>query len=295
MKIKNYEIKKKLLVGFGIPLGLFLVTIMVFIGGVFYIQNQFSDFYNYTYELSKNTQSSCTAVQGAAKSVAFSMVLTDEKMIQSFQDNAAGYMDTLEANLEELVDVYRDDTTKIKETLNIIKEAKGYREEIEAAVLAQKPAEALTLYMTKYGPKMTAIQTNIQELNQIVEELASTTFLSGRSGSTWILLLALIISVISLVATVTMAKRLIVNLTQPIKEIEHAAKEMTEGNLSVTVDYESEDELGSLAHSMKTLGDDVNEIIHDIAYIFSWEVLGIHCHFHQQRDTGHQNFSVHSS
>ena len=36
MKIKNYEIKKKLLVSFGIPLGLFLVTIVVFIAGVFY-------------------------------------------------------------------------------------------------------------------------------------------------------------------------------------------------------------------------------------------------------------------
>ncbi len=269
MKIKNYEIKKKLLVSFGIPLGLFLVTIVVFIAGVFYIQGQFSDFYTYTYELSKNTQNSCTAVQGAAKSVAFSMVLTDEKMIQAFQDNAVQYMETLEVNLEELEDIYRDDTTKIKETLTIVSEAMEERKDIEKAVLAGQPAEALNLYMTKYGPKMTAIQTNIQELTQVVEELATTTFLSGRSGSTWILLLALIISAISLVATIGMAKQLITNLTQPIKEIEKAAKEMTEGNLTVTIDYESEDELGSLARSMKILGDDVSEIIQDISYILS--------------------------
>ena len=119
MKIKNYEIKKKLLVSFGIPLVSFFATIVVFIVGVFYIQGQFSDFYNYTYELSKNTQSSCTAVQGAAKSVAFSMVLTDEKMIQAFQNNAVEYMDELEKNLEDFIDIYRDDTTKIKETLTI--------------------------------------------------------------------------------------------------------------------------------------------------------------------------------
>ena len=165
--------------------------------------------------------------------------------------------------------IYRDDKTKIKETLSVVKEAESYREEIEVAVMNGQQAEALTLYMSKYGPKMTAIQTNIQELTQVVEELAANNFLSGRSGSTWMLLLALIISGISLVATVTMAKQLISNLTQPIKEIEKAAKEMTEGNLRVTIDYESEDELGSLARSMKTLGDDVNEIIGDISNILS--------------------------
>ena len=267
MKMKNYNIKKKLLVSFGIPLLLFFVTIVIFVGGVFYIQGQFSDFYNYSYELSKNTQASCTAVQGAAKSVAVSMALSDAKMIQSFQDNAAEYMDTLEDNLEYLLDIYKEDTTKIKETLVIVEEAKEYREQIEEVVLAQNSAEALTLYVTKYGPKMTAIQTNIQELNQLVEELSATTFLSSRSSSTWILLASLIVSGISLAVTVAMAKKLIVNLTQPIKEIEKAAKEMTEGNFQVAIDYESEDELGSLTNSMKVLCDDVREIIEDIAHI----------------------------
>ena len=269
MKMKNYTIKKKLLISFGIPFCLFFATILIFINGVVFIQGQFGEFYDYSYELSKKTQYACTAVQGATKSVASSMLFSDEKMINSFQKNAAEYMSTLKNTLDDLLDVYQADTAKIKETIALIEEAMGYREDIEEVLLAQKSEEAMTLYITKYGPKMTAIQTNIQELSTMVEELAANTFFASRKSSTWILLAALIVSFVSLAITVVMAKRLIVNLIQPIKEIERAAKEMTEGSLSVTIDYESEDELGSLSHSMKVLCGDVNEIIRDISHILA--------------------------
>ncbi len=288
MDIKNCNIKKKILFSFIIPIELFFLTIVIFVSGVFFIQGNFSDFYNYAYELSRNTQNSCTAVQGAAKSVAVSMSLSDAKMIQSFQDNAAEYMDTLESNLEDFLEIYDDDKTEIKknlnkikesdvvdygvqieETLRLIEEAKEYRQAIEEVMIAGKPEEALTLYITKYGPKMTAIQTNIQNLDVAVGKIADTTFFSSRTSSTWILLVSLIVSAVSLIVTVGMAKKLITNLTQPIKEIEKAAKEMTEGNFSVTINYESEDELGSLVRSMNILCDDVKEIIEDIARILS--------------------------
>ena len=53
MGIKDYKIRKKLTVSFGTTLAWFLVTVIIFISGLLYIQSCFKNFYNYTYELSK--------------------------------------------------------------------------------------------------------------------------------------------------------------------------------------------------------------------------------------------------
>lgn len=59
------------------------------------------------------------------------------------------------------------------------------------------------------------------------------------------------------------------NLTNPVDELEHVAKEMAAGNLNCDIIYQSEDELGSLADSMRSFCTNVNEIIEDIGYVLS--------------------------
>lgn len=59
-------------------------------------------------------------------------------------------------------------------------------------------------------------------------------------------------------------KRVLETILEPLHEVEAVAKELTEGNLHSTLEYHSEDEIGSLAHSMRKsiriLGSYVDDI-----------------------------------
>lgn len=59
-------------------------------------------------------------------------------------------------------------------------------------------------------------------------------------------------------------KRVLETILEPLHEVEAVAKELTEGNLHSTLEYRSEDEIGSLAHSMRKsiriLGSYVDDI-----------------------------------
>ena len=267
--MKDYNIRKKLVVSFGTTLVWFFITVVVFISGLLYVQSCFKDFYSYTYELSKNTLDSRMAVQGSVKSVAITLLTDDRASIERFQNDATTYLNRLSDNLEYLLDVYRDDTTTIKETIKVVDKAKEYRNQLNDLLLAGNKAEALNVYMTLFGPTMTTVQTNMQSMDEITEALAVETFVSANKSNIIIFIVTIIISIICFISTAMQAKKLILLLTQPIMEIEHAAKEMVEGNFDIAIHYESEDELGSLAYSMKVLSDDVKEIIEDIAHILS--------------------------
>ena len=59
-------------------------------------------------------------------------------------------------------------------------------------------------------------------------------------------------------------RRVLETILKPLHEVEAVAKELTEGNLHSTLEYHSEDEIGSLAHSMRKsiriLGSYVDDI-----------------------------------
>ncbi|MGL5257458.1 MAG: methyl-accepting chemotaxis protein, partial [Proteocatella sp.] len=57
--------------------------------------------------------------------------------------------------------------------------------------------------------------------------------------------------------------RFTVKITEPIKEIEEAAKRMCEGDYDVVVTHRSEDELGNLAESIRTMTTFTKDIIED--------------------------------
>lgn len=64
-----------------------------------------------------------------------------------------------------------------------------------------------------------------------------------------------------------LGKALVESITEPLKQLENVAEEMASGNLDIELDYQSNDELGSLAESFRNIVYFLKGVVLDIDYI----------------------------
>ena len=80
----------------------------------------------------------------------------------------------------------------------------------------------------------------------------------------FVVILVIVLVVLAVIISLRIAKVIIEGITTPVDELKYAAAEMTQGRLDAEIAYESEDELGELADSIRevqvTLGAYVREI-----------------------------------
>ncbi len=265
--MKNYEIKKKLSMSFGSTIAMFLGTVVIFIAGILYVGIMFNNFYSYSYEISRIALDAQMSVQAGVKSLSITMLTDDKASIEKYQNDASTYMTRLNENLKQLEEMYKGDITPIEKTLSSLSEAAQYRQQINDLVLDGNKNAALHVFLNAYSPRMITIQEELDEIEATVDTLARQDYKNSQVVNMIILIVSIVISIVSLIVTVMLSKKLKSVLTEPVEELERVAKEMSEGSLNVTINYESEDELGSLANSMKLLCGNFNTIILDIGYI----------------------------
>ncbi|WP_310603304.1 methyl-accepting chemotaxis protein [Anaerosporobacter sp.] len=76
--------------------------------------------------------------------------------------------------------------------------------------------------------------------------------------------LVIVVSVIVAAFAVTMMKKQITRMTNPILYMSEVAKRLASGDLSVEIDYQSEDEIGVLAKSIQIFIEELRAVISDI-------------------------------
>ena len=101
---------------------------------------------------------------------------------------------------------------------------------------------------------------------------------SDQATSVFIFIVVLVILLVAIATIVALAvsRVIIQGIVTPIDELKHAAAEMTQGRLDAEISYESRDELGELADSIRevqtTLGEYVREISGTLEVIASGDL-----------------------
>ena len=108
---------------------------------------------------------------------------------------------------------------------------------------------------------------------QFITELQTSAFKSNITCA--------VLALLSIIAGVYIAKTLTRKLKTAIRELEGAANQMAEGDFNINLEYQSQDELGLLADSMRKMSSEVNTIIEDTVMIL--------------KEISHGNFDVEPS
>lgn len=138
----------------------------------------------------------------------------------------------------------------------------GYK--IMAEVEAGKDESAKEMILTECAPALDNVVSISKEIDAVTDELKADSLRSSLFSFIMGLVFIVLFIVIAALLASRIGAHIIKTITDPLGEIEVVSKELAAGNLHSQLEYHSEDEIGSLAHSLRKsiriLGSYVDDI-----------------------------------
>lgn len=264
--LKNMKIGKKLITVFAMMIITFAAALSVALFSMYNIGGKLDSFYETSYQAVAKQWEMQKSIQESGKNILWSMTTEDAGETQERLDSVQAAMDILDNSLIELRRVYIGNKSDLDDFEQAIQNVDSVADEMFMLIQQNKNAEAVALYNSTYEPAIEKAVNALAKIGESASERATNRYRSAGIEKIFSLLLCVAIATISITVSLLAYRVLVKLLTKPIVEIEAAAKEMAAGSLQVDIQYESEDELGSLANSMRVMIASFSNIVEDVGY-----------------------------
>jgi len=260
----------KLIVGFTIILALMLISVGISMYSINVLSTQ-----NGLY--SNHTVPNIDSLWGMRRN----LVSAQRNLLRSFVEEdmqkAKSYLEQAEKDGKDCLAEYEAYSNGVVDSnilglLNIAKEkieqADAIRKQISELVqngTEENLKSAKDLFDNQYVPVFDAIAAMLIDFTAQEDNRSDKQRIVSQDaeGLAWTLLTT--VSIISIILAILVASSIRKSIMQPIKEIKHAYEEISKGNMQAEIRYESKDELGSMAKSIKETNVRLASYIHDIS------------------------------
>ena len=268
--MKNLKIGKKLIISYAVILILLITGTIVSIINLNSFGTQIETFYNGPFTVKGSANIINTNFERMQKAVYRSMANTDmgitNEALEDVKEAAAAIQEQLPIVKEhfmgdpQLVTRLQESLTKLAPMREEVLKLSSENKNDEAAAYM----EANNIVVIKEAQK--ELDTLIASGNEKGEELIANLEASQIRA----IIILSVLGCLSVTISISFALYITRGIIRPVNELEHAAQNLARGNLSSTsIDYTSQDELGSLADNMREVVASLTNVIQDEAYLLN--------------------------
>ena len=279
--MRDLKVSKKLTISYTIILTLLIMSCVVSIVDFIRLGGQIETFYDGPFTVNDSASVINSNFERMQKSVYRSISNTDSEIVKEAITDARNSAAIIQEQLPVVKTHFMGDQQIIDRLDAALAKLAPMREHVLTLASEDKKAEAAE-YMEHNN--IIAIQEAQVELNSLIESgnKKGENLVSGlREKQAMAVFTVIILGGISVAVSVVFGVYITHGITQPVTELEQAARAMARGEFSaVRVAYDSRDELGSLAGDIRSMVKTLTDVIQNETYILNEMAEG--------------NFSVHS-
>ena len=279
--MRDLKVSKKLTISYTIILTLLIMSCVVSIVDFIRLGGQIETFYDGPFTVNDSASVINSNFERMQKSVYRSISNTDSEIVKEAITDARNSAAIIQEQLPVVKTHFMGDQQIIDRLDAALAKLAPMREHVLTLASEDKKAEAAE-YMEHNN--IIAIQEAQAELNSLIESgnKKGENLVSGlREKQAMAVFTVIILGGISVAVSVVFGVYITHGITQPVTELEQAARAMAKGEFStVRVAYDSRDELGSLAGDIRSMVKTLTDVIQNETYILNEMAEG--------------NFSVHS-
>lgn len=266
--LKNAKVAKKLQVAFILVIAFFAIAFVIAVFCIRLINSQLSEFYNKSYANTALQLEIRKDIQVVGKNVLWALTTDDAAGTQSKIDEADKYAQFVGTNIDTLKQNF-DNDEMVASLEAAVSNLKTVRAQVLELAIAQKDEEALALFNGDYNAATTKVQDILIEIGNYADAQAAKAYrTSGILGNVATILM-LVLSAIVILLCVNLASIITSCFKTPIQELELAANKLKDGELDITITYESEDEMGILANHFREACAQMQDVILDVGELLN--------------------------
>ena len=270
-QMKNLPIKRKMKRSIGIVTLVAIIIGVILLGGMIYISTNIKGIFQGPMTNISDVGDVKYALTDLQRAINRSIAEGGEDMIKNYDT----FSKTAETDVEMVktavasMDKHfktKEGRAKLQELEDKIDEGESVRPQLMELLKTGKADEAYDLNYNTYLPIVNDIKALTEEIEALVNKNGQQYYVNAIKIRTGLVAAGILLIVFLLVMSTVLTRVVTRNLSEPIRQMEEAANLMYQGDMSAweLITYHSEDELGSMAHSlrgtMKNLHDYVNEI-----------------------------------
>lgn len=257
----------------------YVIIVISFIASVMalvmlgYMGGQFSAFHKGNYRVTVETWKVRYAQLSARSALLSAMVDDDLKVTNEQIEASVNYLEEMGTLLNGMKEIYSGDDSVIDTINQQREEALLVVDEMLEYTVYGHYDKAYAVMKEKYVPKVDQIAQLLEDI--AIEEDAGAVEKVNMVNTLMVIMIVMVIVVIviSNIVAIKLGTKIAKGISEPVKEIEGAAKQLAEGNLNVEISYRATDELGRLADSMRESCNFMKEVVTDADYLLH-EIAG---------------------
>lgn len=265
----NLTVKKKL--GYSFSYLYLILSLIVAVGltGFVNLDSKIKQFYSGPYEIESSILNSQISLQKIENYINRAYLAKQENAVKKYISMAEDEMEQLES-LINIIDNNMELLTKNSEVKEIsslkteMEKANRYRSNILEKALNGEKDEFYETYKNDYAPILDHISTELDSINMISMNYANSYVKRANMTTNLSIMIYLLLVVIGFIGVLIIGKVLIKGITEPINIIKNAMKEVSEGNLSVELDYHTKDEFNELCVNIMETINQLKAYIYNI-------------------------------
>ena len=271
MSLKNLKIRKKLTLGFAVPVIISLVMLILCNSQMINLRGEYEDLINKHMQL-ESTLLKCIVENNAASRIVRDIVLDttgadkteNQSSLNTVMTNMESYLSYVEKNYSELLS-----DGKEKTYANAVREWKAEASSIATLASSGNFAQAEKELKEKCQPALANLRIVAEDVEQEIDNLVADKQKELQTLYTTVLVVSIIIIVVALAIVFVFAKYMVRSIVEPTTEIHKAIIGMSEGVLDTPVYYEAEDEIGEMAEALRKSQNVLRKACSDISHITS--------------------------
>lgn len=270
--MKNLKMNKKITLAFGVVIACFFIAVIFCIMGMRTTSSRYETFYHVRHEATMRARNMRVQLQSGVKNITLSTVEDDPVKTIELITEAQTNFDAIQTEMSWFEHDFDGDISLLETFKSKLDTAAGYRDKIIELSRQNTDAsrqEAQRILIDNYNPvAVEAGQIVLQFTNQ-QNDIAEGNFNSAMNSQRIQMTLSITISAIAVAFAVVMAVMLIRAVVVPVQEMQQLMEDMEEGHLDVVAKYESRDELGMLANSIRATLKFLQDVIEDVDYLLT--------------------------
>ncbi|MDE6591805.1 MAG: MCP four helix bundle domain-containing protein [Oscillospiraceae bacterium] len=267
--MKNLSVAKKLFVSFGFVLVLMVVIIIFSILSMNKVGENLKQFYDEPYMNEQATLTMEKSVHEAAKHMLVSILTSDLNLTQERLVKCEECMTLAQEELDFIKDNSRLDKNLISQIEATIKDIDGDMDEIAELALNNQDQEAYEKFESDVMPNFVSLSSLVAEAEEYANSRADYYYEEGERSITSTEIFCVGLGVVSAVIAIGLSLYITKMLVGGITEMAKATHAISRGDFTSTIAYESKDELGEMADSMREMSRILSNVIHDIDTILT--------------------------